>query len=236
MIPFQCVCRAPLSVGDELAGRPVRCPFCHAAVRAPAVPAVQAAPTAGSFTPPAPPAMPVSPAFGMQKPCLRCGASMPAQAIGCALCGCRFAPPPEAQEIVRNEIARLRQWALWTGIPGLAIQLVCQGYQFVRVSEVMAKVFPQRPGGGPPPMPDIAGLMGALMPSMLGGLLGTVLLVVGLCFWSRMKGRSAGWGALGLLGWLVGPVVVAVLPKICRNCRRDARLSANECEYCASPV
>lgn len=48
----------------------------------------------------------------------------------------------------------------------------------------------------------------------LGALLvavGTVMLIVGLCYYAKAKGRNAAWGLLGILS-LIGVVVLAVMP------------------------
>ena len=43
------------------------------------------------------------------------------------------------------------------------------------------------------------------------GLLGSILLVVGLCFYAKSKGQAAAFGLLGLLG-IIGLIVLACLP------------------------
>lgn len=64
---------------------------------------------------------------------------------------------------------------------------------------------------------------------------GTALLVVGLGFYSRKKGRSVVLGGLGLLSW-IGVAVLAVMPKLCHRCRARVSARAKRCGECGTPA
>jgi len=63
-------------------------------------------------------------------------------------------------------------------------------------------------------------------------VLGTVLLLVGLSFYARMKGRSGWWGLLGFLS-ILGLIALAVLPSYCHGC--GAKVSGKRCLACGAP-
>jgi len=44
----------------------------------------------------------------------------------------------------------------------------------------------------------------------LASLLGTVLFIIGLCYYAKAKGRSGWWGLMGFLS-LIGLIVLACL-------------------------
>jgi hypothetical protein len=78
--------------------------------------------------------------------------------------------------------------------------------------------------------------VGNMMGGAVGGLtmlVGTVLLIVGLTFYARMRGRHPAWGMFGLLS-LVGMIVLLVLSKNCLRC--GARVRAVSCATCGAPA
>jgi len=83
------------------------------------------------------------------------------------------------------------------GIPGLLIQLGC-----VIASNMLAAK--AKSGGEVPPI-ALAGLFA------VGSIVGSILLIIGLCYYAKAKGYS---GVLGLLGLLscIGLIILAVLP------------------------
>ena len=94
-------------------------------------------------------------------------------------------------------IAEYNRKSLALGIPGLLLQIAC-----VLLSNLLtAKA---KTGGNPPPE-SLALLLA------LGTLAGSVLLIVGLCFYAKAKGYSAVLGLLGLLS-CIGLLILAVLP------------------------
>ena len=77
---------------------------------------------------------------------------------------------------------------------------------------------------------------GGLFPGLLGGLqriVGTILLVIGLSFYARMRGHTPWLGLLGLLSCL-GMVVLVLLPKRCFNC--TAPVKGPQCTNCGAPA
>ncbi len=64
---------------------------------------------------------------------------------------------------------------------------------------------------------------------------GTVLLIIGLAFYARKKGRSIVLGGLGLLSW-IGIVALAAMPKICRRCCAKVSARAKTCGECGTPA
>jgi hypothetical protein len=82
-------------------------------------------------------------------------------------------------------IAKYNRWSFMFGIPGIALQIAGR---FI--------VDSQQPG-----------------PRLLGGLsmmCGTVLLVIGLSYYAKAKGRSSAWCLMGLLS-IIGLLVLALL-------------------------
>ena len=88
--------------------------------------------------------------------------------------------------------------SLALGIPGLLLQIGCQ----VAINLIAAKA--KAGGGAAPP----AALSFALLAGML---LGTILLITGLCYYAKGKGYSGVLGLLGLLSCL-GLLILAILP------------------------
>src|SRR6266436_3024306 len=64
-------------------------------------------------------------------------------------------------------------------------------------------------------------------------LLGFALLVTGLAFYARMRGRTGWWGAAGILSCL-GMILLYFLPKHCHHC--SARITGSECAKCGAPA
>lgn len=64
---------------------------------------------------------------------------------------------------------------------------------------------------------------------------GTSLLIVGLAFYARKKGRSAILGGFGLLSW-IGILVLAAMPKLCRRCSSRVGARAAQCKECGAPA
>ena len=73
--------------------------------------------------------------------------------------------------------------SLAIGIPGIALQ-------------ILGSIMRQQPGASPAWTAAV--------------LLGTVLLIAGLAFYARAKGRNPAWGLMGLLS-LVGLIILALL-------------------------
>jgi predicted cobalt transporter CbtA len=63
--------------------------------------------------------------------------------------------------------------------------------------------------------------------------LGTALLLAGLSFYARMKGRSGWWGLLGFLS-ILGLVGLAVLPSFCHGCG-GTKIKDKRCQACGAP-
>jgi hypothetical protein len=70
----------------------------------------------------------------------------------------------------------------------------------------------------------------------VGGLMslaGVTLLVIGLSYYARSRGRSPWFAALGLLSCL-GLLILALLPKRCVVCGGPS--AAGQCTQCGAPV
>jgi hypothetical protein len=61
---------------------------------------------------------------------------------------------------------------------------------------------------------------------------GLILLIIGLSFYAKMKGRSGWWGVLGLLS-ILGLIALAVLPSNCHGCGQ--RVKGKRCPSCGAP-
>jgi hypothetical protein len=93
-------------------------------------------------------------------------------------------------------IEKYNRKSLMLGIPGLLLQIICIfTTNFLTAS---AK------NGGNAPSTALVGILG------LGEITGTVLLIVGLCFYAKAKGYSAVLGLLGLLS-CIGLLILALL-------------------------
>jgi len=93
-------------------------------------------------------------------------------------------------------IARYNNLSLALGVPGL----IAQGY-----------------GGYLQSKPDAVGLVPPLVL-----VAGTVLLMFGLAYYAKAKGRAATWWLMGFLG-LIGLIVLAVLPDLAKDGKPPAK-------------
>lgn len=96
-----------------------------------------------------------------------------------------------------NMIAKYNRKSLMLGIPGLVLQIGC-----IFISNLI--VAKAKSTGDVPS----AAMIGACS---LGSIIGSILLIVGLCYYAKAKGYSAVLGLLGLLSCL-GLLILAVLP------------------------
>ena len=94
-------------------------------------------------------------------------------------------------------IARYNRKSLAIGIPGLLLQIACTALPAFWVAYATSH------GSEPPHYLVLASLPGVLI--------GDVLLILGLCYYSKAKGYTALLGLLGLLSCL-GLLILAVLP------------------------
>jgi hypothetical protein len=119
--------------------------------------------------------------------------------------------PRTAQEIKRR-ISRLNILSFAFAIPGILLQVVAGGARGAAQGQHASE------GGA-------LALQG----------LGSILIIVGLALYARMKGRS---GALGLLGLLscIGLIILNYLPKNCHHCRASASYRDKQCSACGAPV
>ena len=82
-------------------------------------------------------------------------------------------------------------------------------------------------------LPGLA-LQAASRYNPLLALLGGILLLIGLGFYAKMKGRDAAWGLVGVLS-CIGLVILAVLPKRCHHCKK-ATGRGKTCQHCQAPA
>ncbi len=95
-------------------------------------------------------------------------------------------------------ITEYNRKSLMLGIPGIILQIAC--YVAASLIANQAKAHGATPADT------------SLIFACLGGqLLGTILLIVGLCFYSKAKGYTPVLGLLGLFSCL-GLLILAVLP------------------------
>lgn len=122
---------------------------------------------------------------------------------------------PEKAEKIRARIRNLNLLSFALAIPGIAIQV------YGRMS--------LEPGlnGSPDPQKQLI--------SALLILLGAGLVIAGLACYAIMKGRSGGWGLLGLLS-VIGLIALNFLGKRCQNCQREGGANAKQCQWCHGPL
>ncbi|NUN50121.1 MAG: hypothetical protein HUU15_14940 [Candidatus Brocadiae bacterium] len=125
---------------------------------------------------------------------------------------------PARAAAARQRIRNLNLLSFAFAIPGIAAQAVGR-VMLTTVSE-------------DPQTLDEAGKALAGAGLTLGG---AAFLIIGLCFYARMKGRSWAFGLLGFLS-CIGLLILAVLGKKCGFCGSDAPRSATECGRCRGPV
>lgn len=94
-------------------------------------------------------------------------------------------------------IAKYNRKSLALGIPGLVLQIGC----IFTTNLIAAKA---KSGGAT--LPDSLALLLAA-----GSLIGSLLFIVGLCYYAKAKGYSSVFGLLGLLS-CIGLLILAVLP------------------------
>jgi hypothetical protein len=81
-------------------------------------------------------------------------------------------------------------------------------------------------------------VLGNTMGGMLGRLVsfaGTALLIGGLVFYARLRGRSPFFSLFGLLSCL-GLLILYFMPKYCLNCHTQASYSKKQCATCGAPL
>tara|TARA_B100001123_G_C14701993_1_gene785649 strand:- start:3 stop:440 length:438 start_codon:yes stop_codon:yes gene_type:complete len=83
-------------------------------------------------------------------------------------------------------------------------------------------------------LPGLALQVAASRSSPFLALLGSILFLVGLGYYAKMKGRDAAWGLVGLLS-CIGFVILAVLPKRCHHCKK-ATGKGKTCQHCQAPA
>lgn len=119
---------------------------------------------------------------------------------------------------IKRRLRNLNVISFLLGIPGLALQVA---------GNVMSRAQPH---------PHLDSTEAAAALGGLGiALFGTGLLIAGLAFSARVKGRSGWWGLLGLLSCL-GLLVLYFIPKLCSHCRSSVSYSKNQCPNCEAPV
>ncbi|MBI4612353.1 MAG: hypothetical protein HY720_01960 [Planctomycetes bacterium] len=118
----------------------------------------------------------------------------------------------EESEQIRRSISSLNSWSFLLGIPGIVLCFLGLVLPMLR--------------------PDLLSVveMGAFLVKA-----GTGLLIVGLCCYARMKGRSAAWGLLGALS-IIGVIILGLIEKICRHCKHPAGYSTRKCPNCGAPM
>jgi hypothetical protein len=66
-------------------------------------------------------------------------------------------------------------------------------------------------------------------------LLGTGLFILGLSFYSEMRGRGRAWCLFGLLS-CIGLLVLYFIPKHCLNCNTASSFRVKKCPNCRGPL
>jgi hypothetical protein len=112
---------------------------------------------------------------------------------------------PEEAATIRSRIKRLNVLSFVFALPGLALQF----------------------GGAalPGAREGVSGLQG----------LGALMVIVGLCIYARMKGRSWAWGLFGLLS-IFGLIGLYFLGEICQHCGSKESYKSKSCAACGAPV
>ncbi len=81
-------------------------------------------------------------------------------------------------------------------------------------------------------------VVGNMMGGMVGRLVyfgGTALLIGGLVFYARLRGRSPFYSLFGLLSCL-GLLILYFIPKYCLNCHAQASYGKKQCLTCGAPL
>jgi hypothetical protein len=123
---------------------------------------------------------------------------------------------PEERDNIRRHLRNLNLLSFAFGIPGLILQFGAMA--LVPQSSRSAAV-----GSGQ------EGIV------IMARLVGVALLVVGLIFNARWKGRNGAWGLLGLLS-CIGLLILYLIPKYCRHCGNQSSYRVNKCPACDAPM
>lgn len=163
---------------------------------------------------------------GDSKTCPFCAETIRKAAVKCRFCGSDLAGPaagpapgtcpPEEKDRIRRHLRALNGLSFLFGIPGLALQ-------------VWAVTLGPTPGQAPQDRLDAAVLR------LLVSIVGAVLLITGLVFNAKWKGRHGAWGLLGCLS-CVGLLILYFLPKKCHHCGAGASHAASRCLVCDAPM
>jgi len=76
---------------------------------------------------------------------------------------------------------------------------------------------------------------GQMQNAPIAVLVGTVMLIAGLVYYAKMKGRNPLWAGLGLLSCL-GLLFLLVLSSYCHNCGEQVKRGSKTCDTCGAPA
>ena len=146
--------------------------------------------------------------------CPECSITVYESVSECPQCGASLLELVEdtSDKTIRKELSRLNRMSFVFGVPGLALQFY--GYS-------------QSPMGPGRSVMDGPGAPWIVM--------GTILLIIGLCIYARMKGRNAAWGLVGILS-IIGLIILGLLGKQCRKCQRLVSYKETKCPFCTGPI
>jgi hypothetical protein len=122
---------------------------------------------------------------------------------------------PEEAQAVRSRIRKLNLLSFAFALPGLFLQF---GSQVVQ--------------GQPAPPEEALARAGT---SVLIKLVGVILLIAGLTFYAKMRGRNGAFGLLGLLS-CIGFLILYFLSKRCLHCGTSHSYRTKECGACGAPL